>query len=168
MPIENLSDLRGWVRADLNRYDRDPLATLVREPQTRWQVLLRVAEYATNTRGPLAGGILRWLLQGRGIRLGYTIPVNVCGPGLKLPHWGTLVISPAARVGAGCTIHPGTTLGIHAGGAPQVGDGVYIGPGAKAYGPVSIGDGASLGANCVVNQDVRPGAKVAGVPAAEI
>lgn len=167
MPIENLSDLRGWVRADLNRYDRDPLATLAREPQTRWQVLLRVAEYVTNTRGPLAGGVLRWLLQSRGIRLGYTIPVNVCGPGLKLPHWGTLIISPAARVGADCTIHPGATLGIHDGGAPQLGDRVYVGPGAKAYGAVTIGDGATLGANCVVNADVRPGAKVAGVPAKE-
>jgi serine O-acetyltransferase len=168
LPIRSLTDLRDWIDADLARYDRGPLATLWREPQTRWQVLLRVAEYATNARGPLLGGASRWLLQSRGIRLGYTIPVNVCGPGLKLPHWGTLVISPAASVGAGCTIHPGTTLGIFDGGAPQLGDGVYVGPGAKAYGPVTIGDGARLGANCVVTSSVAADTTVVGIPAREV
>ncbi|MCW2986379.1 MAG: hypothetical protein JWR63_3949 [Conexibacter sp.] len=162
VPIADLDDLRAWIAADLGRYDRRPLATLAREPQTRWQVLLRVTEYVTNTRGPLLSGVLRWLLQSRGIRLGYTIPVNVCGPGLKLPHWGTLVISPAARVGANCTIHPGTSLGIHDGGAPQLGDDVYVGPGAKAYGPITIGDGARLGANCVAKDPVPAGATVVG------
>jgi serine O-acetyltransferase len=161
--IADLDDLRAWVAADLARYDRGPLATLAREPQTRWQVLLRVTEYVANTRGPLLGGVFRWLLQGRGIRLGYTIPPHVCGPGLKLPHWGTIVVSPAARVGANCTIHPGVSLGVHDGGAPQVGDDVYLGPGAKAFGPVTIGEGARVGANAVVKDSVAPGSTVVGI-----
>ena len=163
--IGSLSDLRAWVRADLARYDRGPLATLLREPQTRWQVHLRMTEYVVNTRGRVLAELFRWRLQRRSVRLGYTIPVNVCGPGLKLPHWGTIVVSPDARVGPGATIHPGVTLGLHGGGAPQVGRDVYLGPGAKAYGPVTIGDGAGLGANCVVNRSVAPGTTVAGIPA---
>ncbi|HWH94554.1 MAG TPA: serine acetyltransferase [Baekduia sp.] len=163
MAIADLGDLRACVAADLARYDRGPLATLAHEPQTRWQVLLRVTEYVINTRGRLLGGLFRWILQGRSIRLGYTIPPNVCGPGLKLPHWGTIVVSPAARVGANCTIHPGVSLGIHGGGAPRVGDDVYFGPGAKAFGPVTIGDGVRVGANAVVKDPVPAGATVVGI-----
>lgn len=160
MAITDLDGLRAWIRADLARYDRTPRATLLREPQTRWQVLLRVTEYMVNARGPLLGGAFRWLLQSRSVRLGYTIPPNVCGPGLKLPHWGTLVISPDARVGAGATIHPGVSLGVHRNGAPRVGDDVYLGPGVKAFGPIEIGDGARIGPNVVVDASVPAGARV--------
>jgi len=42
---------------------------------------------------------------------------------------------------------------------------VYIGPGAKIFGAITIGDGAAIGANAVVHRDVSPGVTVGGVPA---
>jgi serine O-acetyltransferase len=42
---------------------------------------------------------------------------------------------------------------------------VDIGSGARVLGPVSVGDGAQIGANAVVLQDVPPGATAVGVPA---
>jgi serine O-acetyltransferase len=42
---------------------------------------------------------------------------------------------------------------------------VNIGTGAKVIGGVRIGDGATVGANAVVVDDVAPGATVVGAPA---
>ena len=40
-----------------------------------------------------------------------------------------------------------------------------IGTGAKLIGPVTVGDGATIGANSVVVDDVADGATVVGAPA---
>ncbi|HZO36453.1 MAG TPA: hypothetical protein VFB41_06205 [Solirubrobacteraceae bacterium] len=162
MPVDSFRVLRSWVRSDLARYDRAPLATLLHEPQARWLVRLRLTEYAINARGGTLAMFMRWRLQSSGIRLGFTVPPNTCGPGLKLPHWGTLVMSPAARVGTGCTIHPGTSIGQHHGKAPAIGDDVYVGPGAKIYGGIVVGDGAVIGANAIVSRDVAEHTTVVG------
>jgi acetyltransferase-like isoleucine patch superfamily enzyme len=49
-----------------------------------------------------------------------------------------------------------------------IGAEVWIGRGAIVLGGVTIGDGATIGANAVVTRDVSPGATVAGVPAVPI
>ena len=41
----------------------------------------------------------------------------------------------------------------------------HIGTGAKLLGPITVGDGARIGANAVVIHDVPAGATVVGVPA---
>ncbi|NKS98697.1 hypothetical protein GS498_19680 [Rhodococcus hoagii] len=41
------------------------------------------------------------------------------------------------------------------GAAPQLGDGVYVGPGAVLYGGIKLGSGAVVGANSVVHKDVQ-------------
>jgi serine O-acetyltransferase len=50
-------------------------------------------------------------------------------------------------------------------GYPKIGNRVFIGPGSKIFGPISIGDDVMIGANAVVNSDVPAKAVVAGVPA---
>lgn len=42
---------------------------------------------------------------------------------------------------------------------------MYIGPGAKLFGKIHIGDNVAIGANAVVNKDVPSNVTVAGVPA---
>ena len=59
------------------------------------------------------------------------------------------------KAGSNCRIHAGVNIGNN----------VYIGPGAKLYGKITIGDNAAIGANSVVNKDVPAGVTVAGVPA---
>lgn len=104
--------------------------------------------------------------------LGFTIPLNVCGPGLAIVHRGTIVISAAARLGANCRIHAGVNIGKQAGtahGAPQIGNNVYIGPGAKVFGGITIADNVAIGANAVVNKSIiESGITVAGVPAKKV
>jgi serine O-acetyltransferase len=48
---------------------------------------------------------------------------------------------------------------------PEIGDGVFIGAGARVLGDVRVGDGAKIGANAVVIHDVPAGATAVGIPA---
>ena len=93
-----------------------------------------------------------------------TIPKNVFGPGLCIVHHGTVVVSEKAQVGRFCRIHPGTCIGDY-NGAPTLGDYVYIGPGAKLFGDIHIGNNVAIGANSVVNSSFGDNQTIGGIPA---
>lgn len=86
-----------------------------------------------------------------------------------LQHNGMgLVISDHARIGKGCTIFHGVTIGVKEDGqtiAPTIGDGVVIGAGAILLGGISVGNRARIGAGSVVLSDVGEDATVVGNPA---
>ena len=51
----------------------------------------------------------------------------------------------------------------------ELGNNVYIGPGAKIFGDIKIADGIAIGANSVVNKSfTEPNIGIAGVPAQKI
>lgn len=105
------------------------------------------------------------------LRLGFTIPLNVFGPGLSIAHRGTIVINKDTRVGENCRIHACTNIGSGKGSvsAPQIGNNVYIGPGAKIFGDIVIADNIAIGANSVVNKSFyEKGISIAGIPAKKI
>lgn len=54
------------------------------------------------------------------------------------------------------TIGSNTLPGTKRPGSPTIGDGVYIGAGAKIIGGVTIGDSCRVGANAAVYQDMPP------------
>ena len=89
------------------------------------------------------------------------------GEDLALPHSGHIIIHPDCVVGDRCAIFHSVTLGttIDKEGAPRLGDDVFVGPGAKVLGPVTIGDGARIAANSLVITDIPAGATAIGVPA---
>lgn len=88
------------------------------------------------------------------------------GPGLFISH-GQATILSAERIGANLQVHQGVTVGWDYRGdrRPIIGDGVFIGAGAKVLGAITVGDGARIGANAVVVCDVPPGATAVGIPA---
>ena len=102
-------------------------------------------------------------------KLGFSIPINVCGPGLALAHYGSIVINPHTEIGSNCLIHSGVNIGTQAGysdKAPKIGDFCYIGPGAKLFGDVTIPNHTAIGANAVVNKSFKEEyTSIAGVPA---
>ncbi|MEO7649706.1 MAG: serine acetyltransferase [Bryobacteraceae bacterium] len=97
-------------------------------------------------------------------------------------HWYGCIVSPTARIAGGLVlVHP---RGVHIGqeaiigprawiyqnvtvgpsasktGMPVIGADVHIYTGAVVVGPIRIGDGVSIGANCVLWRDVPSGAEV--------
>lgn len=99
---------------------------------------------------------------------GISIPAEATiGKGLRIHHFGGIIVHSAAVVGENCTIYHGVTLGDRGGGgeAPQVGDRVLIGAGAKLIGGIRVGDDCVIGANAVVNKSAPSKCLIVGVPA---
>ena len=86
------------------------------------------------------------------------------GAGLYIGHFGGITLSPAAVIGRNCNLSHDVTIGVAGqgedGGAPVIGDDVYIAPGAKVFGPIRIGNNVKIGANAVVHRDVPDNAVV--------
>jgi serine O-acetyltransferase len=87
-------------------------------------------------------------------------------------HSQKVVIGPGVVIGSNLRIHHGCTIagdlgrGVTPGAAcPVVGDDVTIGLDAYVMGSVTVGDGAVIGAQSLVNKDVAPYTLVAGSPA---
>jgi serine O-acetyltransferase len=90
------------------------------------------------------------------------------GRNFVIDHFGGIVISGYAKFGDNCRIRNGVVVGLRRvtePGAPNIGDNVDIGSGAKLLGPITIGNNVLIGANAVVLTDVPDNCIAAGVPA---
>jgi serine O-acetyltransferase len=87
------------------------------------------------------------------------------GEGFVLIHSGGVVINGSVRGGDSIRIEHQVTIGAEKRASPVLGNDVFIGAGAKIIGSIRVGDGAKIGANAVVLQDVPDGATVVGIPA---
>lgn len=87
------------------------------------------------------------------------------GRGFVLLHADGVVINRLVRGGDNIYVEHQVTIGADRGTSPVLGNNIFIGAGAKILGPVTIGDGARIGANAVVVKDVPPYSTVVGVPA---
>lgn len=129
----------------------------------KYQRTLRFYEFHKNVGNKLRQYIYSLLLTIRGERLGVTISGNCFGPGLRINHYGLLIVNAKASIGKWCDIHQGVNIGENGyiddnGNAvsevPIIGDYCFIGPGAKIFGKCNIGNHARIGANAVINKDV--------------
>lgn len=144
-------------------------------PVYQFQMLLRKCEYYKNCKKGVPSKIfyifLKSRLRNKGIKLGFSIPENVFGPGLAIAHYGTIVVNANAKVGANCRLHPSSCIGASGGTnkAPQIGNNVYIGPGVKIYGNIVIGNNIAMSANASVNSSfTEDNILIGGVPAKKI
>jgi serine O-acetyltransferase len=93
-----------------------------------------------------------------------------------IDHGIGVVIGETAEIGDDVTLYQGVTLGgiapavnsrsqVSVKRHPTLSDRVIIGSGAMVLGPITIGEGARVGANSVVTKDLAPGATAVGIPA---
>ncbi len=153
--------------------DRDPAAQGVStlEILTAWagvQALLahRVAHALLEAGVPLAPWAIAYLTRAvTGIEIH---PAAKIGPQFFIDHGSGVVIGETAEIGRRVTLYQGVTLGgtgFQRGKRhPTLGDNVTVGSGAKLLGPITVGDGAKVGANTVVVEDVPRGSTVVGNP----
>lgn len=127
--IEDKADYREYVRADMEAlcaktrhalWHTDNSMVWLTDPVARWERLLRRCEYWENCHGGRATKpwrvFLRWRFQRLSARLGFSIPLNVCGPGLCILHYGSIVVSRHARIGARCTLNSCVNIGANPSG----------------------------------------------------
>lgn len=173
--IKNRRDLEFYLAADkfaLGRKSPRPSRWFGHDIW-RFQIALRMLEYYMNVeKNPLNRLRLKYFQirkHGMGLKLGLFVPPNVFGPGLRINHFGNIVVNTSARVGMWCDIHQGVNIGNNPSSdgrllVPTIGDNVWIGPGAKVFGGISVGSGVAIGANAVVNKSVGDNVTVAGIP----
>jgi serine O-acetyltransferase len=150
------------------RSDLDALAQCLRLMVVTDAFLAQACYRAKARLQALGVPVLPWLLHRAAIVLGQVAIGDpaVVAPGLYLLH-GQVVIDGFTEIGANAMIAPFVTIGLVGGShdGPVLGVGVSVGTGAKVLGRVRLGDGARIGANAVVLDDVPAGAVASGVPA---
>jgi serine O-acetyltransferase len=172
--LGTLRRVAGELRRDVRAaHERDPAARGVSaiEILTSWpgvHALLshRVAHALQASGVPLAPRTIAYVSRSlTGIEIH---PAAQIGDGLFIDHGTGVVIGQTAVIGDDVTLYQGVTLGGtgFATGKrhPTIGDNVTIGSGAKLLGPITVGDGAKVGANSVVINDVPADSTVVGNP----
>ncbi|GAA4235986.1 serine acetyltransferase [Postechiella marina] len=90
------------------------------------------------------------------------------GKGLYLGHFGGVVIHGESVIGEYCNISQGITIGVlNRGknkGVPKIGNHVFIGPNAVIVGGVLVEDDVLIGANSLVNFNVKTKSVIAPSP----
>lgn len=176
--IQSYSDYQEYASADFKSQGKQlSFKSFVFDSLVRFTFLLRFNEYLLNTKKSI---VIRffWLLWFKklSIKLGFSIPLNVFDKGFAIVHYGLLIINPKSKIGKNCRIHAGVNIGGAAGFvknfdpkkiyAPIIGNNCYLGPGAKIFGGITIGDDCVIGANSVVNKSFNSiGVTIAGIPA---
>ena len=173
-------DLHFFLKEDGRRNDNDKgilhywLALLFGNESAyvyRYLRALRYCEYHTNNRGyfhRIMALFYKRKLNVLGVKYGIYLPINVCGYGLRIMHLsgGGCHIN-AKKVGNYCGFNAGVVIGNvnHPDAKPCIGDYVAFGPGAKAFGDITIGRNVFIAPNAVVTKDILPNCIVAGIPA---
>ncbi len=168
---------RLLMRADLHRYGRGLgfrafCSSYLHDPGFRYTVHLRsVARLRPARRSWALVPYLfhRLLLRHYRFRYGFDLsPLTSIGPGLFIGHFGGLVVSPHATLGANVNLSPGVTIGATSRGAhqgaPTIEDRVWIGTHAILVGKITVGHDALIAPGAYVNFDVPPRSVVLGNP----
>lgn len=174
--IRTNQDLKYYLRIDKSVYGiTKRFPSIYGDWHWKFLIALRHEEYHANNSGIRHRILKKWWALWHshyGVKMGWDIPINTCGPGLKINHYGLIVINANARIGAFCDIHQGVNIGQHGpsqNDVPTIGDNVWIGPGAKIFGRINIPSRCAIGANAVVNKSfTEENISIAGIPARKI
>lgn len=181
--IKTKADLRFYLEEDRKRNHVPSswggyfLRLIAGEEQAhifRYIKCLRHCEYhLNNSHGSMLHKLCFYFYRYRQLRLGlrYNIKIspNVCGYGLRIMHLsgGGGVRIGASKCGNYCGFNAGVLIGTNNGdeNRPTIGDHVAFGPGAMAFGKITIGSNVFVAPNAVVTKDVPDNCVVGGIPA---
>lgn len=180
--IKTKKDLKFYLKEDAKRngcndYLRYIILLLIGAECAlayRYIKCMRKCEYhLNNSKHSLWHKVWYYVYKIKKYRLGskyhIEIGLNTCGYGLRLMHLsgGGGVLLNIKKAGNYCGFNAGVLLGNidNADNRPILGDYVAFGPGAKAFGKLTIGDNVFVAPNAVVTKDVPDNAIVGGIPA---
>lgn len=124
--------------------------------------------HACSARNPVSRFFWKLLLRRCMFRYGIQIPAGTqIGPGLRISHFGNIVVNPAAKIGRNFSIAQGSLIGSAAGknaGVPTIGDNVIMSANSVVIGGVTIGDYTMIAPGAFVNFSTPPSSIVIGNP----
>ena len=132
-------------------------------------VLFRFIQRIKQLKIPLLPGFLKFIYKNLSVFLGVRLDLRAnIGKGFYIGHYGGVFVGPV-KIGKYCNLNQQVTLGkggrgTEREGVPEIGDYVWIGPGAKIYGRFKIGNNVSIAANVVVSKDIPDNSIVVGNP----
>ena len=107
--IQTKEDLKEYLKCDKEHLGIKYLRSKWNDEVWKFEIALRFHEYYYNNKRGLINNILckywAWRQHKLGVRLGFTIPVNTCGKGLRLSHYGSIIINGKAILGNFCDLH---------------------------------------------------------------
>lgn len=169
------------IKTDISRYTGSPhfdiwktLKALYYDEALIVGILFRVCQAIRRIRFwpfrvPLRLLFCTFLYRSWTVILGVYIDLDATiGKGFYIGHHGGIFIGPV-ELGDYCNVSQGVTvgsgrLGTVREGRPAIGDRVYLAPGAKVFGRITIGSDVSIGANAVVSKDIPANSIVVGNP----
>ena len=181
--IGRLCDIRGLLDSDVQAIFRgDPAVTMPEEvldcyPGIRAVSSYRIAHEMVRLGIPVIPRMISEIAHGEtGIDIH---PAATIGKGFMIDHGTGIVIGATTVIGDGVKIYQGVTLGARSfvkdenddpvKGLPRhpiIGDNVVIYANATILGRVTVGDGAVIGGNVWLTENVAPGERVLQAKAA--
>ena len=171
-------NLKSYIRSDRIDYyplfSRHSVLDWLLKPEQYWirkyvQTLRKKEYYSSHKKNKFLKYYFFRKKNMLGARIGFFIHAGCFGTGLKIYHYGSVIVNPKARIGKNCTIHGNCCIGSKGtfpDDSPVIGDNVDIGQNAQILGGITIADGVKIGAGAVVTRSVPlPGATVVGIPA---
>lgn len=166
---ESLTQLESLViDIAVTKNNRWPLFLLLK-PQILVNMTFRIGNWAHESKWRLPIYWIFFLLHHFVcVLFSIQLPLKTSiGPGLIFAHYGTIVFTQRAHIGAFFTIYHGCTVGTNdSGEGPIIGDFVSQYAGSHVLGHCKIGDRSRIGANAVVlNLECPAESTLVGVPA---
>lgn len=167
--------LREYLAADVAANKKPPIARFILPCRLAgWRNMLyinymrRCEYYKGAGTGIIAKAMSRYYkfrMRRIGARVLIMIPPYSFGKGLYLPHWGSIMVSPKARLGENCVVQSGVVIcdGVRGG------DHLYFAIGSKVLRDVTLADDIIVAANAVVDKSFEePNIVVGSIPAKKI
>lgn len=164
--------MNSSILRDLYRYEGErckklscQLRYLLGTPSFQYVYVFRKA---SQSRWPLCRAFWYVLLHVGKLLTNIQIPVGTqIGEGLRILHFGHIVINPQAVIGRNFNVAQGVLIGNSEGkkrGVPVIGNNVYCGANSLIMGGVNIGNDVLIAPGAFVNFDVPDQSVVIGNP----
>ena len=123
----------------------------------KFQRYLRLSEYARFKKRKIQYAYYLRKKNLWGSKLGFSIHCGTFDIGLRIAHFGQIVVNGKAKIGKNCHLLGRNCIGNKNDNdelIPEIGDGFSLGYGSVVYGDITICDNVIVGANSTINKSI--------------
>lgn len=108
--------------------------------------------HQANLLSKIYAGYLKFRLKKLGMKLSFSIGPDTLGYGVRIPHYGTIVVGDRCSIGNYAVLHTSTCITSN---GKIIGDGLYLSTGAKLTSAKTLGNNVTIAANSVVTKSIE-------------